>query len=58
MANLVFCRAADMTNIVARLREQDIWIRGFTGAFADCARVTVGTPEENARLLAALQKLR
>ncbi|HNW92053.1 MAG TPA: histidinol-phosphate transaminase [bacterium] len=53
-ANLLFCRVAGARAIAARLRAQNIWVRDFDGAFADCLRITVGTTADNARLLAAL----
>jgi histidinol-phosphate aminotransferase len=45
--------------VFARLREQRVLIKNLSGAggvLADCLRVTVGTPEENAAFLAALEK--
>ncbi|HVS44707.1 MAG TPA: histidinol-phosphate transaminase [Candidatus Dormibacteraeota bacterium] len=55
-ANFVFARPAggEAPAVLARLREQRILVRHFTGEHADRLRITVGTPEQNDRLLAAL----
>jgi histidinol-phosphate aminotransferase len=45
--------------VFARLREQRVLIKNLSGAggvLADCLRVTVGMPEENAVFIAALEK--
>jgi histidinol-phosphate aminotransferase len=45
--------------VFARLREQGVLIKNLSGAggvLANCLRVTVGTPDENAAFLAALKK--
>lgn len=57
-ANFFFARfASDPTEVTARLAEVGIRIRSFHahgGRLAHHVRITVGTPDENARLLAAL----
>lgn len=56
-ANFLFCRHPKFPTVIPKLREQNIWIKGFAGALADCSRISVGTPADNARLLAALAPL-
>jgi len=55
-ANLVLVRVADAGAMWQRLADAGISVRAFgaTGALAGCLRITVGTPAENAALLAAL----
>jgi histidinol-phosphate aminotransferase len=55
-ANFVFARppGGDAAGVLRRLREQRILVRHFQGEHADRLRITVGTPEENDRLLDAL----
>lgn len=55
-ANFVFARppGGDATGVLRRLRERRILVRHFGGVHADHLRITVGAPEENERLLAAL----
>jgi len=55
-ANFLFVRFRDLDVTRAILREHRILIREFATMpeFADCARITIGTPEENDRLLDAL----
>lgn len=59
-ANFLFVRVPGASRLFERLRdERSILVRNFSGApgCADCLRFTVGTPEENDRLLAALRDM-
>ena len=55
-ANLVLVRVPDARATWQRLADAGISVRAFgdTGPLANCLRITVGTPAENAALLAAL----
>lgn len=55
-ANLVLVRVADARATWQRLADAGISVRAFgdSGPLANCLRITVGTPAENAALLAAL----
>ena len=55
-ANFVLVRVADRDAFVARARRGGVLVRTFSGdpTLADCVRITVGRPEDNARLLTAL----
>ena len=55
-ANLVLVRVPDARATWQRLADAGISVRAFgdTGPLANCIRITVGTPAENAALLAAL----
>jgi len=59
-ANFILFRTAKPADVVfAALREQDVLIKNLSGAggvLANCLRVTVGTPEENAAFLSAMRK--
>lgn len=57
-ANFVLFRTAGAGRVFEDLKQQGILIKNLDGshpALADCLRVTVGTPEENVRFLAALR---
>jgi histidinol-phosphate aminotransferase len=55
---LVACAAGQRDALWAGLLDRGILTRRFeTPRLADCLRITVGTPEEHARLLAALREL-
>ena len=58
-ANFILFRTAKPADAVfAALRQQGVLIKNLSGAggvLADCLRVTVGTPQENAAFLAALR---
>ena len=59
-ANFLLVRMADATAIRNRLRdEHSILVRDFSSAagLEDCLRITVGTPEENDAVIAALTEL-
>jgi histidinol-phosphate aminotransferase len=55
-ANFVFARppGGDAPAILARLRERRILVRHFAGEHADRLRITIGSAEQNDRLLDAL----
>ena len=55
-ANLVLVRVSDARAVWQRLADVGISVRAFgdAGALANCLRITVGTPAENAALVAAL----
>ena len=55
-ANLLLIRVGDAQALYAQLLDAGITVRyfGSTGPLAGCLRITVGTPDENAALLAAL----
>jgi histidinol-phosphate aminotransferase len=57
-ANFVLFKTARASRVFERLRERGVLIKNLDAAhplLADCLRVTVGTPEENEKFLAALQ---
>ncbi|MFH0934271.1 MAG: histidinol-phosphate transaminase, partial [Pseudomonadota bacterium] len=57
-ANFILLRVAKATQIFEGLKQRGVLIKNLDGghpALADCLRVTVGTKQENARFLSALQ---
>jgi histidinol-phosphate aminotransferase len=57
-ANFILFRVARATQVFEGLKQRGVLIKNLNGghpALADCLRVTVGTPEEDARFIAALQ---
>ncbi len=57
-ANFILLRVAGATQIFEGLKQRGVLIKNLNGghpALTDCLRVTVGTPEENAKFVAALQ---
>ncbi len=57
-ANFILFRVAKATQIFEGLKQRGLLIKNLNGghpALADCLRVTVGTPEEGARFITALQ---
>jgi len=57
-ANFILFRVAKATQIFEGLKQRGVLIKNLNGghpALADCLRVTVGTPEEGAKFIAALQ---
>lgn len=57
-ANMILVRVPDATRAFAGLRERGILVKNVSkmhGLLANCLRLTVGTPEDNARMIAALQ---
>ena len=55
-ANFVLIRLNDKNAFIEAARRGGILVRSFSGdpALADCVRITVGLPEDNSRLLAAV----
>ena len=56
-ANFLFARFSDIDTVREQLRAANILIREFASLpdYAGCARITVGTPDENNQLMAVLQ---
>ncbi len=57
-ANFILMRVAKAAQVFEGLKQRGVLIKNLDGghpALTDCLRVTVGTPEENARFVAALQ---
>ena len=57
-ANFLLFRVANATEIFNGLKQRGVLIKNLNGAhpmLSDCLRVTVGTPEENQKFIAALQ---
>ena len=57
-ANFILFRVAQATRVFEGLKQLGVLIKNLDGghpALLDCLRVTVGTPEENAKFIAALQ---
>ena len=57
-ANFILFRVAQATMVFEKLKQRGVLIKNLDGAhaaLADCLRVTVGTPDENARFLEALR---
>jgi histidinol-phosphate aminotransferase len=57
-ANFILFRVARATAVFEKLKQRGVLIKNLDGshpALADCLRVTVGTPDENARFIAALR---
>jgi histidinol-phosphate aminotransferase len=58
-ANFILFRAMHADAVFAGLKQRGVLIKNLNGAhplLTDCLRVTVGTPEENERFVAALQE--
>jgi histidinol-phosphate aminotransferase len=56
-ANFILFRVAKATQVFEGLKQRGVLIKNLSGghpALADCLRVTVGTPEEDAKFIAAL----
>lgn len=57
-ANFILFRVAGAAAVFEKLKQRGVLIKNLDGshpALADCLRVTVGTPEENAQFIAALR---
>ncbi len=57
-ANFILFRVARATAVFEKLKQRGVLVKNLDGshpALADCLRVTVGTPEENAQFIAALR---
>lgn len=57
-ANFFLIEVDDRDRIVQRCQEQRVLLRYFGGVLASCIRITVGSADENNRLLQALESLR
>jgi histidinol-phosphate aminotransferase len=58
-ANFLMFRVADATAVFDGLKQRGVLIKNLNGGhpmLKDCLRVTVGTPDENERFIAALQE--
>lgn len=55
-ANFFLCRVADANRAYEALKRQGVLVRNLHPGVPQCLRVTVGTPEENRILLAALKE--
>ena len=56
-ANMILARVADAAATFAGLKERGVLIKNVSGLhpmLANCLRITIGTPDENTQLLAAL----
>ena len=56
-ANFFLIRAAGADRVYEELRKRGILVRNLHPGLRDCLRVTVGTPEENRILVAALREI-
>ncbi|MCY4013069.1 MAG: histidinol-phosphate transaminase [Gammaproteobacteria bacterium] len=57
-ANFVLARKSQAAEVYRSLRERGVFVRYFDQPrLADCLRITVGTPEENAKLLDAMDQI-
>ena len=59
-ANFVLARVPDATRVFEELRQRRILVKSLHGMHAlldQCVRFTIGTPEENAKLVSALQAI-
>ena len=58
-ANFLLFRVADATAVFDGLKQRGVLIKNLNGGhpmLQDCLRVTVGTPDENEKFIAALQE--
>ncbi len=58
LANFILCRPGDGRSLFLALQQQGIITRALGPSLADYLRISVGTEDENIRLLAALKKSR
>ena len=56
-ANFFLMQVNNAEAVVTACKERNILLRYFGGSLADCIRVTIGSPEENDRLLGAFDSL-
>ena len=56
-ANFLLVRFDDAAAVMRRCQEQNVLLRHFGGALDDCIRISIGSPDENAQLLRALDTL-
>jgi histidinol-phosphate aminotransferase len=57
-ANFLLIRVADAARVMQRCMEEKVLLRHFGGDLDDCIRISIGSPEENTRLLRALDTLK
>jgi len=58
-ANMILARVADSARAFAGMRERGVLVKNVAGLhplLANCLRLTVGTPDENAKMLQALKE--
>jgi histidinol-phosphate aminotransferase len=56
-ANFFLVQVDDARRVMQRCEEHSVLLRYYGGDLADCVRISVGSPDENRRLLEALQTL-
>lgn len=56
-ANFFLVRATDAAKVLTRCAEHKVLLRGFSGDLADCLRISVGSRDDNDRMLAAFDSL-
>ena len=56
-ANFILVEVTDADSVYKTLAGQKIIVRNRNSAVRNCLRITVGTPEENARVIEALRKI-
>lgn len=57
-ANFLLIRVDDPARVMRRCGEQKVLLRCFGGELDDCIRISIGTPDENSRLLEVLETLK
>lgn len=57
-ANFLLAETPDATQVYRQLAAQQVIVRNRGQAIPGCIRITVGSPEENRRLIAALQNIK
>ena len=57
-ANFLLIRVDDAARVMRRCGEEKVLLRHFGGGLDDCIRISIGTPEENDKLLRALDMLK
>ena len=56
-ANFLLVRFDDVDRLLAAARDERLLLRYFGSPLDDCVRITIGSPEENDRLIACLARL-
>ena len=57
-ANFLLIRVTDSAQVMQRCAEQKVLLRHFGGDLDDCIRVSIGSPDENSKLLQVLDQLK
>jgi histidinol-phosphate aminotransferase len=57
-ANFLLIRVDDAARVMRRCGEEKVLLRHFGGDLDDCIRISIGTPEENSKLLRVLDMLK